>query len=89
MSIRTVTTENSVWVFDLDNELYRRVRRTDEPFPALITYSGEWEPYVELIEPGDHDFGDERLLVIRPVPFGEGRMRLTGYISDDRTEEVV
>ena len=86
--IRTVTTENSIWKFDLDKQQYCRDHRADEPSPSIIKYTGVWEPYVALVEPGIHPYGDDALLVIRPVPMGTGRMRRTGPIVSDVTEGV-
>ena len=85
--LRTVTTENSIWKFDLDERLYCRTRRTVEPFPPLIQYTDDWEPYLDLVEPGVHPYGDNTLLVVRPVPFGTGQLRRTGPILSDVTEE--
>lgn len=85
MTIRTVITEQSVWEFNLDDQTYRRAPRIavdlfDAPVPYTPT---DWEPYLAFVEPGIHPYGDSRLLVVRPVPMGEGRMRLTGHILSD------
>lgn len=86
--MRTVATENSTWEFDTENNLYRRYSNGHHPESSnAIPYTGEWEPYEELLEPDEHQFGGPRLLVVRPVPMGTGRLRLTGYIVSDDKEK--
>lgn len=83
--IRIVTTESSIWTFDLERNLYKREPTNSPTYLSdeTIPYTNEWEPFVTLIE--DHAFGEDRLLVVRPVAVGGGAMRVTGHILRDET----
>lgn len=79
--LRTVVTSNSVWKFDLDLSRYVRFPRQEAPDAfASIPYTAEWEQYTHL-----QRFGP-RILVHRPVPWGEGAMRMTGHVEWDDLE---
>jgi hypothetical protein len=79
--IRTVVTENSVWKFDTTLRRYIRFPRREAPEPGtLIPYTADWDAYVALERHGD------RIIVHRPVPWGEGAMRMTGGIESDDLE---
>lgn len=79
--IRTVVTENSVWKFDTTLSRYVRFPRHEAPDPGtLIPYTAEWDTYSVLERHGD------RIIVHRPVPWGEGALRMTGVIERDDLE---
>ena len=97
MNIRRVETESSVWLFREDENLYVRLPLGEDPGKrTAVPYTGEWEKYLEVLEPGDaseaegfaNDFTD-RLYVIRDVPHGSGRHRHTGVITYDSANERV
>lgn len=74
--LRTVVTAHSVWKFDVLMSRYLRFPREDAPGPdALIPYSAGWEPYLGLERQGN------RIVVHRPVPMGEGALRMTGRVE--------
>lgn len=58
-----------------------RFPRGEAPDPGtVIPYTSKWEPYTGLERYGD------RIVVHRPVPWGEGAMRMTGAIEWDDVE---
>lgn len=75
--MRFVTTSSSLWMFDMANMLYSRVP-IDANRVGNIPYSGEWEPFEELEESPNNT-----IVVHRPVPWGRGARRETGYILHD------
>lgn len=75
--LRTVTTESSVWIFDLDNMRYLRLPKTEAPGHGSIPYTGEWDAFTR-IEPNP-----PFIIVHRPVPFGTGALRQTGPVLHD------
>lgn len=78
MDIRTVTTQSSVWTFDLDRMMYVRLPKGEDPHRATaIAYTGEWEPFIEIVRQG------WKLLIVRPVPWNTGQWRETGYVLTD------
>jgi hypothetical protein len=79
MTIRTITTKRSIWKFDLDAMIYVRFPRGEAPPPVdtQILYTCVWEPFVAIQPEGD------RVLVMRPVPWGTGAVRQTGCIESD------
>lgn len=81
MNLRTVTTERSVWIFDLDNMRYMRMPAQEAPIPSMVPYDGEWDEFTRL-----EDLGNGRMMVHRPVPFGEGCLRQTGVVTADTGE---
>lgn len=81
---RTVTTERSIWKFDLDRSEYCRIPATDITEHPKIPYTHTWEPYEEIIECPE-DVEHRSLIVVRPVPMGSGRLRRTGIILEDVT----
>jgi hypothetical protein len=84
--IRTLVTASSIWKIDVTLRRYVRFPRHEAPDPhTRIPYTCEWEPYTALQREGD------RLIVYRPVPWGEGAMRMTGLIEWDdlETDDVV
>lgn len=79
--IRTVITENSVWKFDTVLLRYIRFPRHEAPDPGtIIPYTSDWDAYIALERRGD------RIIVHRPVPWGEGAVRMTGGIERDDLE---
>jgi hypothetical protein len=80
---RRVTTAASVWIFDLDRNVYVRLplNETPDSFSA-VAYTGDWEPFTHLETIG---LSDEEycLMVHRPVPFGTGALRKTGVVLED------
>lgn len=80
-TIRTVVTENSVWKLDVALRRYVRFPRSEAPEKALIPYTCTWEPFTAL-----ERFHD-RLIVHRPVPFGQGARRMTGPIEWDDLDD--
>lgn len=84
---RTVTTERSIWKFDLDRLEYCRIPATEVDEHPSIPYTNEWEPYEEIIE-CPMDPKGRSLIVVRPVPMGTGRLRQTGYIIEDVTTDA-
>lgn len=93
MSMRTVLTESSLWIFDEENQLYIRMARDEAP-RSTVKYTVGWEPYLALVEPGEYheelinEF-DNRIYVIRPVQHGTGRHRRTGEIEYDSAKDSV
>ena len=80
--IRTIATTNSIWKFDVTLCQFLRLPRHEAPNPdTIIPYTGSWEPYTALERVGDH------VIVYRPVPWGEGAMRMTGVIEWDDLED--
>lgn len=83
---RTVTTERSIWKFDLDRSEYCRIPRNDITEHPKIPYTHIWEPYEEIIECPE-GIKARSLIVVRPVPMGTGRLRQTGVILEDVTTD--
>lgn len=87
MNIRTVETDSSIWKFDIDLKRYIRFPKGESSNEADmqilfgVPYTGEWDEYVSLSRTEDN-----RILVVRPVPFGTGQLRLTGNIVWDDLE---
>lgn len=75
--IRTITTRNSIWKFDLERKQYSRSSNSEVSTHPNIPYTDEWEPFEEIIESATY------VTVIRPVPMGSGRIRQTGEIFSD------
>ncbi len=79
--IRTLITQSSVWKFDVTLRRVLRLPRQEAPDPGtIVPYTAEWEPYTALQRQGN------RVIVFRPVPWGEGAMRMTGAIEWDDLE---
>lgn len=75
-------TAASIWKFDLDRLMYVRFPRGESPDSGhTIPYTCMWEPFIELVRNGKH------LIVVRPVPYGEGQLRQTGVILTDTHPE--
>ena len=78
MNLRRITTESSVWVFDLDNMRYQRFPAVEAPQPTNIPYTDGWDTFTRL-----EDMGNGHMMVHRPVPFGTGALRQTGIVVAD------
>jgi hypothetical protein len=82
---RIVITDASEWGFDTALKKYYRAPRAEPTGPSgPVAYTGEWEPYDDLIPvvTGAND-DVHHLVVVRPVPWGEGQLRQTGPIVSD------
>lgn len=77
MDIRTVTTDASVWKFDLDRMMFVRLPLNEKPVSSRVPYTGEWEPFTQICRNGKF------LMVARPVPWGQGQWRETGNVLTD------
>lgn len=82
MTIRKIETESSIWMFDFTREQYCRMPKTEAPQQTSIPYTNDWEPYISISET-DYKEAGYRILVVRPVPFGQGRLRESGVIISD------
>lgn len=84
LNLRTITTESSIWIFNLDGMLYVRMPKQEVLENPSIAYTNKWEPFTKL-EMVDH-FEGKAVLVYRPVPYGTGALRRSGVIVEDSGE---
>ncbi len=79
--IRTIVTTHSIWKLDVTLRRVLRLPRHEAPDAGtLVPYTSQWEPYTGLERYAN------RVIVHRPVPWGEGAMRMTGAIEWDDLE---
>lgn len=80
-AFRVVKTEASEWIFDYQAKLFIRLSLDDDERGAGIRYTHKWEPFEEIEE--IEEMGERRLCVHRPVKWGTGARRMTGFIVTD------
>lgn len=87
-----IKTGSSIWKFDILRKKYLRNSLPNSYPPGAMTlpYSPGWDDFVSICEDyillSSIHTPTNRIVVVRPIPFGQGQIRVTGPVVSGKEE---